>query len=440
MIDDRSLDRSLERAARAFIEIGPTQAPEHAVEAALLRVQSTPQERDLAIPWRTPRMNRLSLAGAAVATIVAIVLGGAYLLNGQRPPDVGASPSATLTPTSTPDRPTPSAPVDYSSLQGTILMEHLGNAPDLSEADTTEYHPERRRLYFMEPATMSSETVTEFLPGEPATGKLNADVSSDGRQVAFMDIADPAQIWVAKLDGTGLRKLTDCVSCSELDPAFDPTGTKIAFVHVEGAFRLSQNGSNGRVELRVAPRVAWVGIRDLATGAVTELVQTSGDSASAIPEQPSWSPDGTQIVFHRTTWGSDPDQLPTSGVLQIVDVATGTVRSLAVDSKAPVPGDPDWAPGGSRIVFTNYPWSSMGSIGGLPEPTVLTVRPDGSEVSLLGAGGGASWMPDGRIVYMANYFRIMNADGTEDRPVNADGMDLSELQQGFAYIPHWIEP
>src|SRR3990172_11227856 len=110
MVDDRSLDRSLERAARAFIEIGPTQAPEHAVEAALLRVQSTPQERDLAIPWRTPRMNRLSLAGAAVATIVAIVLGGAYLLNGQRPPDVGAAPPAAPAPTAAPHPPTPTAP------------------------------------------------------------------------------------------------------------------------------------------------------------------------------------------------------------------------------------------------------------------------------------------------------------------------------------------
>ena len=45
-------DRSLERAARSWLETGPTQAPDRAVEAALLRIETTPQERDLRIPWR----------------------------------------------------------------------------------------------------------------------------------------------------------------------------------------------------------------------------------------------------------------------------------------------------------------------------------------------------------------------------------------------------
>src|SRR5262245_40966298 len=49
-------DRSLERAARSWLEIGPTTAPDRPVDAALLRIQSTPQERDLRIPWRKPAM------------------------------------------------------------------------------------------------------------------------------------------------------------------------------------------------------------------------------------------------------------------------------------------------------------------------------------------------------------------------------------------------
>ena len=43
-------DRSLERAARSWLEVGPTQAPDRAVEAALLRIETTPQERDSARP------------------------------------------------------------------------------------------------------------------------------------------------------------------------------------------------------------------------------------------------------------------------------------------------------------------------------------------------------------------------------------------------------
>ncbi len=59
---------------------------------------------------------------------------------------------------------------------------------------TTDTHPERRRLYFMDPATMTGATAREFLPGNPPSGKLNADVSANGKQVVFMDTGDPAVV------------------------------------------------------------------------------------------------------------------------------------------------------------------------------------------------------------------------------------------------------
>jgi hypothetical protein len=45
-------DRLLERNARAWLERGPTDAPDRVVEAALLAIETTNQERDLRIPWR----------------------------------------------------------------------------------------------------------------------------------------------------------------------------------------------------------------------------------------------------------------------------------------------------------------------------------------------------------------------------------------------------
>ena len=72
-------DRSLERAARSWLETGPTQAPDRAVEAALLRIETTAQERDLRIPWRLPTM--LTPARLAVAAvIVALAMGGTVLI------------------------------------------------------------------------------------------------------------------------------------------------------------------------------------------------------------------------------------------------------------------------------------------------------------------------------------------------------------------------
>jgi hypothetical protein len=94
-------DRTLERAARSWLEAGPIEAPDHAVEAALLRVQTTHQERDVRVPWRAPSMFGISsryLVAAAVA--IAVFVGGALLLRPGGNSSVGGpspAPSASHT-------------------------------------------------------------------------------------------------------------------------------------------------------------------------------------------------------------------------------------------------------------------------------------------------------------------------------------------------------
>lgn len=74
-------DRSLERAARSWLEIGPTTAPDHAVEAAILRIQTTSQEPDLRIRWRKPVMITPARLTAFVA-VGALVIVGALAMSG----------------------------------------------------------------------------------------------------------------------------------------------------------------------------------------------------------------------------------------------------------------------------------------------------------------------------------------------------------------------
>ena len=99
-------DRTLERAARSWIEVGPTQAPEEAVDAALLRIQTTPQERDL-VPWRFPTMTpalRLALlVGATVAVLAGLGLAAGF---GQPAPAI-APPSPTPSASPSSDTSTP---------------------------------------------------------------------------------------------------------------------------------------------------------------------------------------------------------------------------------------------------------------------------------------------------------------------------------------------
>ncbi len=96
-------DRSLERAARSWLEIGPTEAPDRAVEAALLRIQTTPQERDLRIPWRFPTMTTPARVATAAVIGVLVVGGALFILGRPGQSDIGGpGPTATSTPSTSP--------------------------------------------------------------------------------------------------------------------------------------------------------------------------------------------------------------------------------------------------------------------------------------------------------------------------------------------------
>ncbi len=98
MIDDRSL----ERAARSWIEVGPTRAPSHAVDAALLRIQTTPQERDLRIPRRFIPMP-MPARVAAAALIGVLLVGGAVSLFSSGGRSIALPvPSPTVVPSTSP--------------------------------------------------------------------------------------------------------------------------------------------------------------------------------------------------------------------------------------------------------------------------------------------------------------------------------------------------
>ena len=90
-------EREFDRIARAWLELMPDEAPERAIDAVLLAVETTPQVRS---PWRwLPRrstpMNRIPLALGAAA-VVAIA--GALVLSRSGPGlDVGSTPSPRAT-------------------------------------------------------------------------------------------------------------------------------------------------------------------------------------------------------------------------------------------------------------------------------------------------------------------------------------------------------
>ena len=99
-------DLKFERALRDWLEDGSDRTPRPAIDAVLLAVKTTPQERDLRIPWRFFQMPALSrVTGvAAVALVAAVSVGGLLYLNAKGPggPGISVPPSATAAPTGAP--------------------------------------------------------------------------------------------------------------------------------------------------------------------------------------------------------------------------------------------------------------------------------------------------------------------------------------------------
>ena len=136
-------DRTLERAARSWLEAGPTEAPDHAVEAALRRIQTTHQERDVRVPWRVRSMSTPARLAVAAIAIAVVAVGGAFILRpgnsrGVGTPSTSGSPSTSATPSATsvgsiPARTIPPLPTATPRIAGTTaLLENMDMQPNVT--------------------------------------------------------------------------------------------------------------------------------------------------------------------------------------------------------------------------------------------------------------------------------------------------------------------
>src|SRR5688500_5743075 len=86
MNDNRGFDGAVDK----WLDDGSDQTPPEVINAVLLAVRSTPQERDFWISWRTSPMKQFAYAAAAVA---ALAVGFVALSVLSPPSNVGSAPT-----------------------------------------------------------------------------------------------------------------------------------------------------------------------------------------------------------------------------------------------------------------------------------------------------------------------------------------------------------
>ncbi len=95
-------DREFLRATSDWLEAGSDRTPPKAVDAVLLAVRTTRQDRVLPNPWRSIDMSGLAKALVAATAVVAIALAlinfGPSTQQHRRPPDADPQPYANSLP------------------------------------------------------------------------------------------------------------------------------------------------------------------------------------------------------------------------------------------------------------------------------------------------------------------------------------------------------
>jgi Tol biopolymer transport system component len=213
--------------------------------------------------------------------------------------------------------------------------------------------------------------------GGPLAAIASLQLVAHTRSIVYQsDCVEPFDnLYSVSPDGTGLRRITN-VQANEVLPRLSPDRTRIAFGESQYA-GLSCKG---------CPEA----VRTIGVDGTLGVTLTSQPDC-AFDDSPSWSPDGTQVMYVHSECDSAPDAM-------LIAAGGGTPVDLHV---------PAWtlAWGPARIAYAN----------GQTNPTTLwTALPDGTgrqKVAAIADLTEPAWSAEGRLAYLVG--TTVFANGTK---------------------------
>jgi dipeptidyl aminopeptidase/acylaminoacyl peptidase len=320
---------------------------------------------------------------SVTALVVAVVLVGC---------------TAATTPSQRVSSPSPTAPVPPSSVRTPPPESPLpetpspGRTPDASvqPVGLIAYALESRTRVFNADGTLESRIwvvntdgtdAHELLPNEPGS-QYPIAWSGDGSRLLY-NRGTPTGLALTDAAGSEPDRFElkcpvspdddDLLYVCQPDPAsvaFSPDGMRLAYTIWEG----SHDQANEVVSISIA-------VLDLSTGRVTKLESTQTtrpaaacDTSGRGQRPPSWSPDGTRLVFKRDIVGASANADCREAILT-VNADGSDLRQVVAPGPPGVDRLPGWSPDGSLVLSAEGGnWTRDGRIVSLRFPATAGSR------------------------------------------------------------------
>ncbi len=377
-----------------------------------------------------------------------------------------ATDTATHTPTATPNRTATAQANAAATATQAVAATHVFETAVVAAQATLNAQmtaTEAARVTDTPTATLTpSATLTMTFTSAITSTPSAAPPGGGWGQIAFVSnrgIDGAAYVYLMDIDGNNIRRIAGLNIDYTETIAWSPDGRSLAMA-VSMAAKTQiyvQDLEGGARSITSADLHAWspswspdgsqivfAGSRDVYPGgrwgSNAEIFVMNADGSdirqltdnSYPDDDPAWSPDGERIVFSTLRAGDNSDLYvmdPEGNILQrLTDNNTGADYTHAGDSK------PAWSPDGSQIAFLN-------TTGGRDEYRIRvidatgynlrTLRVDTAEIHHL------AWSPDGSLIafdvrtsdsahYYPNELYVMNPDGSNVRRL-AEGADIIDM-------------